>query len=511
VSALAVADAPTTVEVAPERILLVSPYAPYRDGIGSYAVQQVRALRREGHHVEVLSPRASAAHHHLDLHNPRSMSSLARLARGFDRLIVHFHPDVFFPQPATFQVRLVRFLALGAALRSGPPATLVLHEIDERWGQATDVSGRAARFLLQSFDRIEVHYETQGDQLVDSFGVPRSRIHLIEHGENFVPNTTLDRDQARAVLGIAPDEFVFLCIGFVARHKGFDRAVTALGHLPGPAGGGRDPRVRLDVVGAPSTGSVEAERYALELESLAATTPGAHVHLGYVSDSVFDRWLIAADTVVLPYRFIWSSSVVERAELFDRPVIASAVGGLAAQVDQFPGARLVADDRELVAAMTDALVGAGILDAAATAAPEPEWEVAPDGAHVLAEVRRRAEARRGYRFVVPDAGGTAGDPRRAAGVAPLAGGPLDAKALGALRRIGPLARPQPVSGRPGVGAVKRLQRRLLNWEIEPVIGWVDELRRATQQAVEATAAAEVATAAALDKPEPPEPATPDTP
>jgi hypothetical protein len=44
-----------------------------------------------------------------------------------------------------------------------------------------------------------------------------------------------------------------------------------------------------------------------------------------------------------------------------------------------------------------------------------------------------------------------------------------------------------------------------------VIGWVDELRRATQQAVEATAAAEVATAAALDKAEPPEAARPDTP
>jgi glycosyltransferase involved in cell wall biosynthesis len=498
----ALAEAPPAVATMPERILLVSPYAPYRDGIGSYAVQQVRALRREGHHVEVLSPRPSAAHHHLDLHDPRSMTSLTRLARGFDRLVVHFHPDVFFPQPATFQVRLVRFLALGAALRSGPPATLVLHEIDERWGQATDISGRAARFLLQSFDRVEVHYATQGDQLVDSFGVARSRVHLIEHGENFESNTTLDRAQARAVLGIEPDEFVFLCIGFVARHKGFDRAVTALSRLPRGPGGARDPRIRLDVVGAPSTGSIEAERYALELETLAAATPGANVHLGYVSDSVFDRWLVAADTVVLPYRFIWSSSVVERAELFGRPVIASAVGGLAAQVEQSPGARLVADDRELVAAMTDALAAAGIVDPTAAGTLAPEWEVAPDGPEVLAEIRRRADVHRGYRFVGPTAGGTSPAERAPGAEAPVARGPLDAKALGALRRLGPLARPQPVSGRPGVGAVKRLQRRLLNWEIEPVIGWVDELRRATQQAVEATAAAEVATAAAVDRVDP---------
>ena len=63
-----------------------------------------------------------------------------------------------------------------------------------------------------------------------------------------------------------------------------------------------------------------------------------------------------------------------------------------------------------------------------------------------------------------------------------------------LRRLGPLARPIPVSGRPGVTGIKRIQRRLLDWEIEPIIGWVDELRRATQEAVEAS----VALAAARD-------------
>ena len=35
------------------RILVVSPYPPVRDGIGTFAVQQVQALCRAGHHVEV--------------------------------------------------------------------------------------------------------------------------------------------------------------------------------------------------------------------------------------------------------------------------------------------------------------------------------------------------------------------------------------------------------------------------------------------------------------------------
>ena len=77
---------------------MVSPYPPYRDGIGSYAVQEVAALRRAGHDVEVLSPLPSAAHHHLPLPSPRSMLALADLAKGYDRVVVQFHPDLFFEQ-----------------------------------------------------------------------------------------------------------------------------------------------------------------------------------------------------------------------------------------------------------------------------------------------------------------------------------------------------------------------------------------------------------------------------
>ena len=43
------------------RTLVVSPYPPARDGIAAYALQQVRALRRAGDDVEVLSPGPSAA------------------------------------------------------------------------------------------------------------------------------------------------------------------------------------------------------------------------------------------------------------------------------------------------------------------------------------------------------------------------------------------------------------------------------------------------------------------
>ena len=78
---------------------MVSPYPPLRDGIAAYAAQAVQALRREGHDVEVLSPGPSAAHHHLDLIGPRGALALAKRVQDYDRVIVQFHPDFFFPLP----------------------------------------------------------------------------------------------------------------------------------------------------------------------------------------------------------------------------------------------------------------------------------------------------------------------------------------------------------------------------------------------------------------------------
>ena len=84
-----------------------SPYPPWRDGIGAYAVQQVRALARLGHHVEVLSPYPSAAHHHLDLVGPAVRLLSGGWPGGFDRMVVQFHPDIFYRVPATPGSRLV--------------------------------------------------------------------------------------------------------------------------------------------------------------------------------------------------------------------------------------------------------------------------------------------------------------------------------------------------------------------------------------------------------------------
>src|ERR1700694_464973 len=323
---------------------MVTPYPPERDGLAAYAVESEAGRGGEGNGVEVLSPLPSAAHHHLDMRGWRGTLALSRRMRGYDRVVVQFHPDMFFREPCTPTQRARIAAGLALAWRAAPQLEVRVHEIDYTWGRGPGVAARSVRSMWRAVARITVHTERERTRFHEAFGVPLTRVHIAAHGQDFMPRTYVTRDMARASLGIHPGDLVFLSLGFIQRHKGFDRAVTAFASL-GDARG----RARLDIVGSIRVEDSAQLTYADELERLVDATPGAHLHTGFVSDEAFDRWIVAAHGIVLPYRHIWSSSVMERATLYGRRVIATNVGGLPDQAQ--PGITLVEDDAELADAM----------------------------------------------------------------------------------------------------------------------------------------------------------------
>lgn len=431
--------------------LVISPYPPVRDGIANYALQQVALLRAAGDHVEVLSPWPSAAHHHRRLSSARQVLGLLPLLRRFDRAVIHYHPELFLPASGLAAGRVTLDLALGRVFAARGLQVLV-HEADYRRGRGDGPAARAHRAMWRSARSIVVHTERERSDLVDAFGVERERVRVILHGAHFAKRTSLDRAAARRSLGLDPDATLLLSIGFIQQHKGFDRAIRAFDGL-GEQG------CRLAVVGAVRVEDPSVLDHLDELRALAAATPGVDLRPGYVSDEMFDRWIVAADAVVLPYRLIWSSSVVERALLYERPVIATRVGGLAQQLAAQPLAVLVGDDAELRHAMRKA---AGL---ATEPAPTPAWPVGADldRETILAEVRLRAAARR------PSAPGTR--PRAIAGSGPV-------------RRLQPLAPPSPVSSKPGWTLVKRLVSKLTYWQVKDLIAQVNALQDALVEAIE---------------------------
>ncbi len=448
-------------------VLMVTPYPPLRDGIANYAVQQVLALRAAGHDVTVLSPGPSAAHLHLDLAGVRGAAALARRVRAYDEVVVQYHPVFFYDSGASGR-RSATDLALAAAFRRAKRSVVVLHEVEYAEFEADASRRRAAGVLWRSLDELHFHSEVERDRFLALFPVDPARTRVVAHGETFVRRTRADRAAARASLGLPADGLVMLSIGFIQRHKGFDRAVRAFAGL-------HEAGAELHVVGSTRLDEPEFLAYLAELDELTAATPGAHLHVGYVSDERFDRWLVACDVVVLPYREIWSSGVLERAALYDRPVIATRVGGLA---DQAGDRRVtfVDDDDALRSALRAV---AGLEEFAEVADRWPGADVADDDlwAAVQGEVRRRAAQRRGVAVVRPGTAPTTAVPA-ATGL----------RLSTPVRRLPPAHTPAPTSSRLGVSAVKRLVQRLTDWQVRPLVQDVDALRTATVRALEAVEA-----------------------
>ena len=437
------------------RILMVSPYPPTRDGLANYAVQEVKRLRAAGNDVEVLSPGASAAHHHLDLEGARGGLALARRVHGYDRVIVQYHPAIFFGRNPTPADRARIYCAYAVAFRAARDVEIRVHEFPHA-GAETKSEAFAARQMWMAASRITMHTEQERTEFIRAFDAPHDRIAISDPGANFEKRTNLDRDAARVRLGLPTDEFLFLSIGFLQPHKGFDRSVRAFAGLA-------DHGCRLEIVGSVRVEDVEYLAYAEDLRALVDATPGVGLREQYVSDAEFDIWIVAADALVLPYRLIWSSSVCERAALYHRPVIASRIGGLA---DQVVGeTMLVSDDRELGDAMRAI---AGLVNDTHVSGNWP----AGDRAAVMAEIQSRAARRRPGR-----ARGTVETGRRV-----VTGGVQTAP----LRRLRPLGIPEPRSARPGASFLKRAIRRLTAWEIDPIVGQVNRLQQATIEAVTET-------------------------
>ncbi len=409
-----------------DRILVVSPYPPLRDGIATYAAAEVRALLVAGHHVEVVSPRPSAAHHVADPGRLDGATTILRLARKFDRVIIQVFPEFLFAGASS---RADSYGALGAliAMTRMVPVDLRVHELDYSSLATTRVRQRLMRQLLRSSSTRSVH--TRAEQVdLESFIGTDVPIDVVEHGRYFASASTLTRAAARREIGVDDERTIFLSIGFLQHHKGFDRGIRAFA-------GVQSDTAELHVVGDVRVDHPHLLDHADELADLAARVDRATLHRGYLGDGAFDSWILASDVVVLPYREIWSSGVVERARLHKIPIIASDVGGLAEQLPE--GSILVRSDEELGHAM------AGL---AGTTWKRPN--AGYEHARTIEDVQK----------AISTAGrGGVSRPRKVTRVASLVPAVAD-------------------SPKPLLGPIKRLVSKATAWQIRPVIDHVNGLR-----------------------------------
>lgn len=151
----------------------------------------------------------------------------------------------------------------------------------------------------------------------------------------------MSMEEARAELGLSMQEKVILFFGFVRKYKGLHCLLDAL-----PQVLQRLLDVKLMVVG---DFGEDKEFYLRKIEDNGISS---HVLLvqGYCPDAEVEKYFAACNLVALPYLSATQSGIAQIAFGFDKPVVATDVGGLPEVIsDQKTGYIVPSSDKDALA------------------------------------------------------------------------------------------------------------------------------------------------------------------
>ncbi|HEY7739917.1 MAG TPA: glycosyltransferase [Steroidobacteraceae bacterium] len=215
----------------------------------------------------------------------------------FDVLDAHyFYPD------GVAGVRLAR--------RFGKPAVVTARGSDINVAAREPVAGAWIRWAARRCAAMVAVSEALRDAMV-ARGLPPGKITVLRNGVDLERFRPLDRDAARAPLGLSGP--VLLAVGNLVPEKGHDLAIRALARLPA---------ARLVIIGA---GPQQAN-----LEQLAAAL-GVTDRVRWVAPVPQDllvRYYSAADLCLLSSSREGMPNVLLESLACGTPVVASAVGGV---------------------------------------------------------------------------------------------------------------------------------------------------------------------------------------
>lgn len=174
------------------------------------------------------------------------------------------------------------------------------------------------KLTLKGGDGFIVHSRSDGKELETIQKNVEYRV-AVHPTYNAFKLTDMSREEARKRLRLADDEKVMLFFGFVRPYKGLKYLLEAMSAVRKQVKG-----VRLLVVG--EFGS-DRDTYMQQIDSLGIRDM-VTCYEGYIPDTDVEQYFAACDVVVLPYESATQSGIVQIAYGFEKPVIATNVGGL---------------------------------------------------------------------------------------------------------------------------------------------------------------------------------------
>lgn len=174
------------------------------------------------------------------------------------------------------------------------------------------------RTVLRKSKAYITHSAMDAEDLKEIVAVPNYETTVLPVHNSFKMKN-LTKPQARLAANVAEDKKILLFFGFVRDYKGLRHIINAMPEIVK-----YDSNIRLMIVGEFRS---DKEHYLEQIKNLGV---GDNIDIvdGYIPDSGIEKYFAASDLIVLPYESATQSGIVQIAYGFEKPVIATNVGGL---------------------------------------------------------------------------------------------------------------------------------------------------------------------------------------
>jgi len=309
------------------KIIIVGTYYPLRGGIAHYNALLASELRKK-HFVDIItfkrqypkllfpgktqqetgpSNNAVPAPELVDSINPMNWPGVAReiRRRNPDLLIFKFWLPFFGPCFGT--------IAKLAKRKAHTKVLFICDNVIPHEHRPGDIL-----FTKYAFRQVD-YFVVQSDAVERDLQAfwPAARYRKVPHPVYNIFGDILNKQESRNALGIHA-QHVLLFFGYVRAYKGLHILLEAMARLK------HILDIHLLVVGEFYD---DEKKYRTQIQELALEQH-VTIHADYVPNDQVSLYFSAADAVVLPYVDATQSGIVQIAYNFEKPVIATRVGGL---------------------------------------------------------------------------------------------------------------------------------------------------------------------------------------
>jgi glycosyltransferase involved in cell wall biosynthesis len=310
---------------------MVTSWSPRHCGIATYSSELVGALRKNGHHVDIIchidddygGHREEGVYPVIDTNDPGWDEKVHATLEQIKPDVVHIQHEygLYLTHgdyggrilPLLFRLKLEKI-----------PSVMTYHSIytslDRPEAIFTDVS-------LRLLDSAIVHAEVQKLFLPYNLDWIPHNVHVISHGAKEVVPDPL----AKQRFGLAGKK-VALCIGWFEPNKRFEDVIEIWPEVIREAG----TAAILLIAGDARPGSITGIKYKEQLLRKIEESPAKgniKKILGAFDPDTYDSIISASDFVVLPYKHASQSGNLAHSFALNKPAIVSSLEGLKAEIE----------------------------------------------------------------------------------------------------------------------------------------------------------------------------------